>query len=193
MHFRAWLAVTGCILVIGCGSVSPSSTAPSPGAATTRDPGNENCPDGKAAQSGLASFGAFIGKWQSIHTQDPHATADYTISSVPGHIAIRCSTDNYVIVEQIFLSAPMPATQALSIGLNELPKDAKNVYDHPHDGCRTLQYQSQQLAQQLGLDDNDGRVGIELEGDATKPYDPASVTLILIDFLDALGEDTHGC
>jgi hypothetical protein len=192
MHLRASLAVTGCFLLVGCGSESPGTAATSPSAITTRDPGNENCPDGKSAQPGLANFGAFIGTWQSIHTQNPQATAEYTINSVPGHIVARCSTDSYVIVEQVFLNAPNSAEQAIAIGLTELPKDSKNVYDHTHTGCRTLQYQSQELARQLGPDDNDGRVDITLEGDSAT-YIPASVNLILMDLLDALGEDSQGC
>ena len=192
MRGQAGLVVVACLLLVGCGSESPGSAAASPGAVTTQDPGNENCPDGKSAQAGLVSFGAFIGTWQSIHKQNPHATAEYTISSVPGRIVARCSTDSYVIVEMIYLNGPMPAAQALAIGLKELPKDAKNVYDHMQAGCRTLQYQSVELAHQLGPDDNDGRADITLEGEGAI-YSQASVTLILIDVLDALGEDTQGC
>ena len=86
----------------------------------------------------------------------------------------------------------MSAEAALQLALGELPDDAKQLYDHTHSGCRTLQYQSAELAHELGSDDTDGRVGVELEGESAN-YDGNAVSLVLMDLLDTLGEDASGC
>lgn len=192
VSLRACVALAACLALIACDAGKTSTASTSPSAVSTRDPGNVNCPDGKSAVPGLENFGAYIGTWQAIHHKDPQASSEYTIRSVHGRIAVRCSTDDYVIVEQVFLDAPATAAQALRIALNELPNDAKQVYDHTHSGCRTLQYESQQLAQQLGPDDNDGRVDITFEGDGGT-FDASAVTHIFIDMLDKLGDDSQGC
>lgn len=198
MRFSVLSAVAGgACLLISCGGESASSpstaaASSSPSAVSTRDPGNVNCPKSVPARPGLDRFGAYIGTWQVIHTQDPQYISDYTITGVPGHIVARCSTDNYVIAEEIFLDSPTSASSALALGVNELPGDQKQIYDHTHSGCRTVQYQSQQIAQQLGPDDNDGRAAITLEGAGAAAYDSAAVSIILIDELDALGND-QGC
>ncbi|TMC52831.1 MAG: hypothetical protein E6J20_10140 [Chloroflexi bacterium] len=81
---------------------------------------------------------------------------------------------------------------AFQIALSELPADATNVYDHPHAGCRSLQYRSPRLADQLGADDRDGLADIKFQSDAAA-YNTASVSLIVIDVLDKLGADTSAC
>jgi len=182
----------GCLLLVACGGDTSGTASISPSAGTTRDPGNVNCPDGKTGQAGLGNFGAYIGTWQATHRQDPQATSDYTIGSVPGHIVGRCSTDDYVVVEEIFLDAPTQATQAIQMALSELPTYANQVYDRSHSGCRVLQYQSQRLAQQLGPDDTNGRVDVTLECDGST-YEASAVTHIFIDLLDTLGDDSQGC
>ena len=180
------------VLMLACGSSEPAPTATPTSPGPARDPGNVNCLEGQPAHPGLARFGALIGTWQSAHHQNPKATADYTTEAFLGHINIRCSTDNHVIVEQLHLASPRSADEAVQVALAELPDDAVQVYDHTHPACRTLQFQSQQLAQQLDGNDSDGRVGVELESESAA-YTPDQITLVLIDLLDNLNEDTQGC
>lgn len=181
------LLATACVVTVGC--TAPGSR---PAAATTHDPGSNDCPDGKAARSGLDNFGAYIGTWQTNRSHDGPASANYLIGIVPGYVAVRCSDDGYVVEEEIHPRFQAPAGQAVRIALTEIPDDSNSVYDHVHAGCRVLQYRSEKLAHQLGADDTDGRVDIVFEGQ-NGVYNPGSVRVILMDLYDRLGADTRDC
>ncbi|HKW59125.1 MAG TPA: hypothetical protein VJR46_05155 [Candidatus Dormibacteraeota bacterium] len=169
----------------------PGSVVASPAAVTTRDPGEVQCPDGTSARPGLQNFGAYIGTWQENRPHDTKVPTDYIIGTVPGRVVVRCSTDGFIVLEQIHPLFAAPAGQALRVALTEIPDDSEKVYDHVHAGCRVLQYQSQKLAQQLGADDTDGRVGIVFEGGGGA-YS-GTVKTIILDLFDKLGADTRGC
>jgi hypothetical protein len=180
-----------CAALVAC-SAPRIASQPSPAAVNTRDPGRVGCPDGKPARSGLQNFGAYVGTWQANHLQAASSPPSYAIGSIAGLVQIRCSTDDFVIAEAIYPRNQSPAGQALRVGLTDLPDDSVKVYDHAHAGCRTLQYQSKKLAQQLGPDDRDGRVNIVLVSQ-TATYNAASIHVIYLDVLDKLGEDSDGC
>ena len=145
-----------------------------------------------AAREGLANFGAYIGTWQANHQPDPSVPGAYRLGGAVGRIEIRCSPGGFVIAEEIFPRNQTVAGLALRLALSEIPDDAREIYDHMHAGCRTLQYESTRLARQLGADDRDGHVGFSLESDGPS-YNPASVTLIRIDVTDVLGGDSRAC
>ncbi len=191
MRLAASFAVMAC-LVLTSGCVPAGSSSTRPVAVNTRDPGRVGCPDGKPARSGLQNFGAYVGTWQASHLQAASSPPSYAIGSIAGFVQIRCSTDDFVISESIYPRNQSPAGQALRVGLTDLPDDSVKVYDHAHAGCRTLQYQSKKLAQQLGPDDRDGRVNIVFVSQ-TATYNAASIHVIYLDVLDKLGEDSEGC
>ena len=172
---------------------SPPGLAQAPPAAvTTRDAGQVECPDGKPARPGLQNFGAYIGTWQHNRPHDTRVPTDYVVSTLQGHVAVRCSDDGFVVVEQIHSLFAAPEGLALRVALTDLPDDSDKVYDHPRQGCRVLQYRSQQLARQLGADDADGRVDIVLTSEGGTYYSGAVKTIVL-DLFDRLGADTRGC
>jgi hypothetical protein len=170
---------------------TPGPTS-SPSAASTHDPGNVECPSGKAERAGLVNFGAYIGTWQTNRGHDGALSSYYMIGMVPGYVAVRCSNDGVVVQEEIHPRFQSPAGQALRIAPTEIPYDSNKVYDHVHTGCRVLQCSSGALAHQLGADDADGRVNIVFEGDGGT-YNLAAVRVILMDLYDRLGADTRGC
>lgn len=143
-------------------------------------------------RSGLSNFGAYIGTWQANHRQVPQSTTYYTNATVPGRVTVRCSADGYVVVEEIRLMFHVTAGGAFQIALTELPADATKVYDHAHRGCRSVQYQSPRLAEQLGAVDGDGLADIKFHSDGAA-YNPASVSLVIIDLRERLGLDTGTC
>ena len=176
----------GCLVLVGCRTPGAPATAPTAGGGTIE------CPADKQERTGLNNFGAYIGTWQANHRQVPESTAYYTTATVPGRVTVRCSTNGYVVVEEIRLMFHVTAGAAFQIALTELPADATNVYDHSHAGCRSLQYRSPRLADQLGADDRDGLADIKFQSDEAT-YNTASVSLIVIDVLDKLGADTGAC
>ena len=145
-----------------------------------------------ATQGGLANFGAYIGTWQANHEAAPSVPGAYALGGAQGRIEIRCSPGGFVIAEEIFPRNQTVAGLALRLALSEIPDDAREIYDHTHRGCRTLQYASAKLGRQLLADDRDGHVGFSLESDGPN-YNPASVTLIRIDVTDVLGGDSRPC
>ncbi len=179
-------------LLVASACQTPGRSFASPTAQSTHDPGNIECPDRKAARDGLTNYGAYIGTWQVNRRHDTAIPSEYVIGSIPGHVAVRCSSDDYVIVEEIHPLFQSPAGQALRVALTELPDDSEKVYDHPHAGCRVLQYRSQKLADQLRADDNDGRVDIVFESEGSA-YNAGAIKVILMDLFDSLGADTRDC
>src|SRR5262249_27868669 len=178
------------LLVAACSP--PGFPSPSPAAVTTRDPGQVECPDGRPARPGLQNFGAYIGTWQHSRPHDTKVPTDYVIGTLQGHVAVRCSTDGFVVLEQIHPLFAAPESQALRVALTEVPDDSEKVYDHLHPGCRALQYRSQKLARQLAGDDADGRVSILLKSGGSAYYSGAVMTIVL-DLSDRLGADTRDC
>ncbi len=120
-----------------------------------------SCPDGLPQQSGLTGFGAYIGTWQANHSRIPDS-ADYAIATGSGRVGVLCSPSNYVIAEGITLTFHVPSGRALQFALTDLPADARKIYDHSHDACRSLQYRSQTLSGQLPRDDRAGLVDIAI-------------------------------
>lgn len=119
------------------------------------------CPDGLPQQPGLTGFGAYIGTWQASHNRIPDS-ADYAIATGSGRVGVRCSSSNYVIAESITLTFHVPSGRALQFALTDLPSDARKIYDHTHDACRSLQYRSTTLGSQLPRDDRVGLVDITI-------------------------------
>ena len=186
----AYVFVLGLAIAVAC--QAPGTASSSPSAVSTRDAGSIDCPSGKAARAGLQNFGAYIGTWDANRPHDPTVASDYVIGIVPGHVSVRCSTDDFVVVEQLHPRFQAPAGTAVRVALTELPDDSEKVYDHTHPACRVLQYRSHQLAQQLGADDPDGRVDIVFTSESIA-YNSAAVTTIVLDLGDRLGADARSC
>ena len=165
------------MVLVGCrtpGAATATATTTAAGAAPM------DCPAGKPQRTGLSNFGAYIGTWQASHRQVPQSTSYYTTATVPGRVTVWCSADGYVVAEEIHLTFHVPAGGAFQIALTELPADSTKVYDHLHAGCRSLQYRSSRLAEQLGDDDGDGLADIRFHGDGPN-YSAASISLVRID------------
>ena len=107
---------------------------------------------------------------------------DFNAGHQGKQLLIRCSTDLKVIIMQIDVAPAAPANQALAAALRELPSDLKPIYDHTQTSCRNLQYQSQTLQSELGGDDPQGIVNVELESALTsgQTYDPNQVDTMVI-------------
>jgi hypothetical protein len=88
---------------------------------------------------------------------------DFNAAHQGAQVLARCSNDGKVIVLQLDIAPPSAAAAALSAALKQLPADLKLVYDRTQSSCRDLQYQSGALARQLGADDPQGVVNVELE------------------------------
>ena len=188
---RGFLVAMVGLSLVACSPPGPRADS-RPAALKTHDPGQADCPDGKAARPGLQNFGAYIGTWQTNHRRDPQVTSAYLIGSIPGRVVVTCSSDQFVVGEAIYPRFQSPAGQALRVALTDLPDDSTKIYEHVHAGCRILQYQSKKLVQQLGADDNDGRVTITMQSQSAT-YNPAAVSLIVIDLSESLGQDTRDC
>jgi hypothetical protein len=178
-----------CAAIVAC---SPPALPGPPHAATSNDPDGVACPEGKPARAGLDNFGAYIGTWEQNRPHDRQFPSDYSIGTIQGHVAVRCSANGFVVVERIHPLFASPEGQALRVALTEVPDDSEKVYDHIHAGCRVLQYRSPKLARQLGADDTDGRVGFVFQSDGAAYYSGA-VKSIVLDLYDRLGADTRGC
>lgn len=139
------------------------------------------CPDGLPQQPGLTGFGAYIGTWQANHSRIPDS-ADYAIATGSGRVGVLCSQSNYVVAESIMLTFHVPSGRALQFALTDLPSDAKKIYDHTHDACRSLQYRSSTLGAQLPQDDRAGLVDV-------------TITSLAVDLRvgSSLGDDSHPC
>jgi len=170
---------------------TPSSASTSPAAASTSAAGRL-CPDGEASGQGLSNFGAFIGTWQAEHHLDAQHPGAYALEGAQGWVDVRCNTSGFVISEELHPLHQTPAGLALRLALSDIPADSRKIYDHSHRGCRTLQYQSDTLAHQLGAADRDGHVGFTFVSDGPT-YNPVSVSVIYLDTLDVLGADTRPC
>ena len=98
-----------------------------------------------------------------MHARDPQNGSDYKLGAALGRVEVRCSAGGFVIEEQIHPLNQTPAGSALRLALTDVPDDARKIFDHMHEGCRTLQYASAKLARQLADDDRDGHLSITFE------------------------------
>ena len=194
MHWKPpWPSAILIALAIVSGACQPPGAAlhpPSP--STSGEPAVVPCPDGMPARAGLQNFGAYIGTWQADRPHDIQSPSDYVIGTIPGRVAVRCTTDGFVIVEEIRPLFDSPVGQAVRVALTDIPGDGQKIYDHVHAGCRVLQYTSVELAHQLGAHDADGRVDITFSSDAAA-YNSAAVKLIRMEIRNTLGADAAAC
>jgi len=154
-------------------SVGPSAAA-FPGEAA----GNVDCSAAMGSAAGYTQFGA--------------RAEDFNAAHQGGGFLIRCSNDGKVIVLQIDASPPASAAAVLATVRKQLPGDLKLVYDKTQATCRNLQYRSAILAGQLGQDDPQGVVNIELES-ALAPnfkYDGGQVDTVVVHQLYALNQSS---
>ena len=172
-----------------CSMSGSASTSPAPAQSA---PVGHLCPDGKTSGEGLSNFGAFIGTWQAAHRPDARHSGAYALAGAQGWVNVRCSISGYVISEEMHPLHQTPAGLALRLALSDIPDDSRKIYDHSHQGCRTLQYQSAKLARQLGADDRDGHVGFTFISDGPA-YNPVSISVIYLDTFDVLGADSRLC
>ena len=154
-------------------SVGPSAAA-FPGEAA----GNVDCSAAMGSAAGYTQFGA--------------RAEDFNAAHQGSQFLARCSNDGKVIVLQLDIAPPSAASAALASALKQLPGDLKPVYDRTQASCRELQYQSSALAKQLGADDPQGVVNIELES-ALAPnfkYDGGQVDTVVVHQLYALNQSS---
>ena len=183
-------AVALLAIVAACSSPGSASTSPAPARAATAV--GHLCPDGRTSSQGLSNFGAFIGTWQAEHFPDAQHPGAYALEGASGWVNVRCTISGFVISEDMHPLHQTPAGLALRLALSEIPDDSRKIYDHSHRGCRTLQYQSDKLARQLGVDDRDGHVGFTFVSDG-RVYNTVSISVIYLDTSDLLGADTRLC
>jgi hypothetical protein len=108
--------------------------------------------DCSKALASAGAYGLFGARAEDFNAAHPGSTA-----------LIRCSNDGKVIVLQLDVAPPSTASAALAAARKQLPNDLRLVYDKTQSTCRDLQYRSAILAGQLGADDPEGVVNIELE------------------------------
>jgi hypothetical protein len=140
--------------------------------------GNVDCPKAIGSTGGYGLFGA--------------RAEDFNAAHQGSQILARCSTDGKVIVLQLDLAPPGSASAALAAATKQLPADLKLVYDKTQANCRDLQYRSDILASQLGVDDPEGVVNVELESAlaANFKYDHNRVDTAVIHQLYAVNQSS---
>lgn len=187
---RIALVALSAVLVAGCSVtyIAPSparrtlppapSVAPSASAFPGEAAGNVDCSKSIGSKAGYTLFGAKAEDFNAAHQGDG--------------LLIRCSNDGKVIVLQIDISPPASAAAVLSTTRKQLPGDLKLVYDKTQATCRDLQYRSAILAGQLGQDDPQGVVSIELESAlaADFKYDGGHVDTVVVHQLYGLNQSS---
>jgi hypothetical protein len=140
--------------------------------------GNVDCSTSIGSTAGYTLFGAKMEDFNAAHQG--------------AGLLVRCSNDGKVIVLQIDVSPPASAAAALTTVRKQLPADLKLVYDKTQATCRDLQYRSAILAGQLGQDDPQGVVNIELESAlaANFKYDGGQVDTVVVHQLYALNQSS---
>jgi hypothetical protein len=188
---RVLVALLASLCVVGACRVMPSlSHQPSPAPQITGD-GLAACPEGLPSQPGLTDFGAYIGTWQANHYRIPQ-TSEYAIALDLGRVGVGCSAAGYVIAEDFTMTFQVPGGRALQFALTDLPIDSRQIFDHTHPACRSLQYQSDSIARQLGTDDRPGLVDITLRS-PSREYNRSAVSMAEIRVATALGDDSSPC
>jgi hypothetical protein len=189
MRFLAGLFAVSCLLLAACRTMPDLSHNPAPSAAP--EIGLVACPDGLPSQPGLIDFGAYIGTWQANHARIPQS-GDYLIAADSGRVGVQCDAANYVVAEDFTLTFQVPGGRALQFALTDLPADSRQVYDHTHPACRSLQYQSKKIAAQLPSDDHAGLVDITLRS-PSRTYNLSAISIMEVRIANSLGEDSRSC
>jgi len=86
----------------------------SPSAASTHDPGNVECPNGKPTARVSSTSAPTSARWQTNRSHDGALSGDYAIGMVPGYVAVRCSNDGFVVQEEIHPRFQSPAERCAS-------------------------------------------------------------------------------
>jgi hypothetical protein len=178
------LLLASCAIRYVAPNPPPPSQPPAPSAAPTggqfrgEAAGNVDCPTTIGTSGAYGLFGARAEDFNAAHQGPP--------------VLARCSKDGKVIVLQLDIAPPGPALAALASARKQLPSDLKLVYDRTQSSCRDLQYRSEILASQLGADDPEGIVNIELESAlaANFKYDGNHVDTAVIHQLFALNQSS---
>jgi hypothetical protein len=164
----------------GIPAITEPSAAPSAPVTKGSEAGNVACPSTVGSGAGYTGFGA--------------PAADFNAAHQGQALLIRCADDLKVIVIQLDVSPATDAAGALAAAEKQLPGDLKPVYDKLASTCRDLQFQSATLKAELGKDDPDGVVNVELES-ALAPnftYDSSRVDTVILHQQYNLGE-TQPC
>lgn len=188
MRFLAGVLAAWCLLFAACRTM-PDLAHPAPSSA----PGTAlvGCPDGLPSQPGLTDFGAYIGTWQANHARIPQS-AEYVIAADLGRVGVQCDAANRVVAEDFTLTFQVPGGRAVQFALTDLPADSRKIFDHTHPACRTLQYQSKELATQLPSEDHAGLVGITLRS-PSRTYNLSAISMMEIRIATSLGDDSRPC
>lgn len=189
MRFLAGLFAVSCLVLAACRT--PSDLTAKPAATTAPDATLVACPDGLPSQPGLTDFGAYIGTWQANHARVPQST-DYFIAADSGRVGVQCNAADFVIAEDFTLTFQVPGGRALQFALTDLPADSRQIFDHTHPACRSLQYQSQKLAAQLHSVDRAGLADITLLSDS-QTYNLSAVAMVEVRVATSLGADSRSC
>ena len=189
MRFLVGLFAVSCLLVAACST--PSDLTAKPAATTAAATALVACPDGLPSQPGLTDFGAYIGTWQANHARVPKST-DYFIAADSGRVGVECNAANYVVAEDFTLTFQVPGGRALQFALTDLPADSRQIFDHTHSACRSLQYQSAKLAAQLPSDDRAGLVDITLRSES-RTYNLSAVAMVEVRVASTIREDSRLC
>jgi hypothetical protein len=189
MRFLAGLFAASCLLPVACHTMPNLSHNPAQSAAP--EAGLVACPDGLPSQPGLTDFGAYIGTWQAYHARIP-ASGDYVIAADLGRVDVQCDAANYVVAEDFTLTFQVPGGRAVQFALTDLPADSRKIFDHVHQACRSLQYQSQKIAAQLPADDRGGLVDITMRS-PTRTYNLSAISTVDVRIASLLGDDSRPC
>ena len=189
MRFLAGVIAASCLLLATCRTMPDLSH----GAAPRSAPGTAlvGCPDGLPSRPGLTDFGAYIGTWQANHARIPQS-AEYVIAADLGRVGVQCDVADYVVAEDFTLTFQVPGGRAVQFALTDLPADSRKIFDHTHPACRTLQYQSEELAAQLPGDDHAGLVDITLRS-PSRTYNLSAISIVGIRIAISPGDDSRPC
>jgi hypothetical protein len=189
MRFLVGVLAASCLLLAACRTMPDLSPGQAPTAAP--DTALVACPDGLPSQPGLTDFGAYIGTWQANHARISQS-ADYVIAADLGRVGVRCDASNFVVAEDFTLTFQVPAGRAVQFALTDLPADSRKIYDHTHPACRSLQYQSRDIAAQLPGDDHAGLVNITLRS-PSRTYNLSAISMVQVRIATSLGADSTQC
>jgi hypothetical protein len=189
MRFLAGVIAASCLFLAACRTMPDLSHGSAPSSAP--ETALVGCPNGLPSQPGLTDFGAYIGTWQANHARIAQST-DYVIAADLGGVGVQCDAADYVVAEDFTLAFRVPGGRAVQFALTDLPADSREIFDHTHPACRTLQYQSKKLAVQLPSDDHAGLVDIRLRS-SSKTYNGSAISIVQIRIATSLGVDSRQC
>jgi hypothetical protein len=189
MRFLASLFALSFLLLAACRTMPDIAHHAAPSAA--REAALVACADGLPSQPGLTDFGAFIGTWQANHARIPQS-GDYVIAADSGRVDVQCDAANYVVAEDFTLTFQVPGGRALQFALTDLPADSRQIFDHTHPACRSLQYQSKAVGVQLPGDDRAGLVDITLHS-PSRMYNLSAISMVEVRIATSPGDDSRPC